>query len=128
MISFKQVAALCGAFALFAPAPALAEWVSITSTGNERIYIEDSSIERTGNLVSFWRRMQVLEIDSTGVAAKDAYQYLNCLTGNWAEQYSLLYSRSGKIVYEKKYSQREIEVLPTIPGSASEIVYNFVCR
>jgi isoleucyl-tRNA synthetase len=50
----EQAKALLAMLALLAPFTAQAEWQKVTTTDSGTVYIEDSSIKRTGAIRSFW--------------------------------------------------------------------------
>jgi len=125
MISFKQVAALCGAFALFAPAPALAEWVQVASNDEMRVYIETDSITSRGTDVFFVTRSLYAFPDEVGVIANVSSDSINCLTGVHATYRMIGFNGQSRVVFDEKGVGRA-KAFP--PGSMGAGMYDFVCR
>jgi hypothetical protein len=126
MISFKQVAALCGAFALFAPTPALAEWVQVASNDYKRIYIETDSITSRGTDVFFIKRSLYAFPDESGAIANVSSDSINCLTGVRAIYRMVGFDVYGRVVFDENQGVTRAKAFP--PGSMSAGMYDFVCR
>jgi len=126
MISFKQVAALCGAIALLTPAPARAEWVQVASGDDMRIYIETDSIAHRGRDVFFVRRNLSTFPDESGSIASLSYSSIDCLTGTRATYRMVGFDVSGRVVFDENQGVTRAKAFP--PGSIGASVYNFVCR
>jgi hypothetical protein len=126
MISFKQVAALCGAIALLTPAPARAEWVQVASSDYKRIDIETDSITSRGTDIFFVTRSLYAFPDEVGAIAKVSSQSINCLTGVRAFYRIVGFNGSGRVVFNENQGVARAKASP--PGSMGASIYDFVCR
>jgi hypothetical protein len=128
MISFKQVAALCGAFALLAPAPALAEWVEVSSSTQHSTLVETSSMLRDGQIVEFWDRTIRVTPNRMGLTTMQYRKAVDCTTGNYILLRTVGFHK-GRMIFDESASSEELAIDPApIPGTAGYAVYNFVCR
>lgn len=66
----KQLRALIAMLALLAPFAAQAEWQKVMTTDSGTIYIDDTSIKRTGSIRSFW---SLLDYKSPQKAQRGAF-------------------------------------------------------
>jgi len=129
MISFKQVAAVFGAFALMAPAPALAEWVEVASGNNYSTIVETSSMSRNGQIVEFWDRTIRSTPNKMGATTMQYRKAVDCTSGDYILLRAIGFDINGYMIFDRSALQEELVVDPApVPGTAGYAVYNFVCH
>ncbi len=109
---------------------AMAEWVKVGSNENTVIYVDPSTIQRTGNMAKMWHLTDFTtpskDMGEAYLSTKDQNEY-DCKELKLRRRASSEHSKNmgkGKVVYKDSYTSRW---KPVPPDSGLEILWKFAC-
>lgn len=109
---------------------ALAEWAKVGSNESTAIYVDQSTIQRTGNMAKMWHLTDYAtpnkDMGEAYLSMKDQNEY-DCKESKVRRRASSEHSKNmgkGKVVYKDTYTSRW---KPVPPDSGVEILWNFAC-
>jgi hypothetical protein len=102
------------------------EWVEVAQSERSTLYVDTDSISKREHIAYYWAYIVLHEVNSDGVKAFKHYESLDCSTGNYRVRRSVAYSDAGQVL--ESWDQPSPELLPTIPGSMQEALYEGICK
>ena len=109
---------------------ARAELVNVGSNENTSIYVDTSTIRRTGNLATMWHltdfKIANKDMGEAYLSTRDQFEY-DCKEAKSRRRASSQHSKNmgnGKIVYSDTYTSKW---KPVPPDSGIEILWKFAC-
>lgn len=109
---------------------AIADWVSVGSNESTTIYVDQTSIERAGNMAKMWHLTDFnnahKDMGEAYLSTKDQNEY-DCKEVKLRRRASSQHSKNmggGKVVYSDSYTTRW---KPVPPDSGIEILWKFAC-
>lgn len=109
---------------------AMAEWVKVGSNESTAIYVDQSTIQRAGNMAKMWHLTDYTtpnkDMGEPYLSMKDQNEY-DCKESKVRRRASSEHSENmgkGKVVYKDTYTSRW---KPVPPESGLEILWKFAC-
>jgi len=107
-----------------------ANWIRVTNsnTGNV-VFVDSLSMQRSGNSVTFWAKMNKGKRDSVGDLSSKTQAIINCMTREVKYLYLMTYDdldNQGKLTYSDKFKDQSWE--PIAPETVYDAVRRFVCK
>jgi hypothetical protein len=117
-------------FFIAAKVYANSNWLYIgENVENESFFIEQNSIQRSGDSVTFWRRVNNAQRDSNGNYSSKVQFTVNCRTQEMIMRYLMFYddlNNSGKLT--DSFSAINPNWRPIAPDSMDSAVLRTVCK
>ena len=109
---------------------AMAEWVKVGSNKNTAIYVDQTTIQRAGNMSKMWQLTDFntpnKDMGEEYLSTKDQNEY-DCKEAKLRRRASSQHSKNmggGKVVYSDSYTSKW---KPVPPDSGLEILWKFAC-
>lgn len=109
---------------------AMAEWIDVGSNKNTTIYVDPTSVQRTGNMATMWHltdfKTDQQDMGEKYLSTKDQNEY-DCKEMKARRRASSQHSKNmgeGKVVYSDSYKTRW---KPVPSDSGIEILWKFAC-
>jgi len=109
---------------------AMAEWVKVGSNKNTAIYVDQTTIQRAGNMSKVWQLTDFntpnKDMGEEYLSTKDQNEY-DCKEAKLRRRASSQHSKNmggGKVVYSDSYTSKW---KPVPPDSGLEILWKFAC-
>lgn len=110
---------------------AMAEWANIGSNEKTAIYVDQSTVERKGDMATMWHLTDFnnhqQDMGEKYLSTKDQNEY-DCKVMKWRRRAAEQYAKNmgaGKLVYSDTYTTRW---MPVPVDSGVEILLNFACK
>ncbi len=103
-------------------------WVETGRTITAQFYVDTQSIQRNGNLVTFWERRNYVQRNKFGDLSTKANLVINCRTRESKLLFLITYDdfdNSGKVTTNTTVNQ---EWQPIAPDTIEESTMKFVCK
>ena len=117
-------------FLVFLPKIALCQWIFITDGNMSTVYIEKSSIKKSGNYIKVWTLYDIKKRDEEGYLALKSYAEYDCLNQQVRHLSEIQYSEnmsSGFGQTLRSYNTKDKSWAPISPDSVGNDILKVVC-
>ena len=107
-----------------------ANWIRVTNSNTGNVFFVDSiSLQRNGNSVTFWTKMNYGVRDSVGDLSTKSQRVFNCMTRESKSLYLMTYDdfdNQGKLTHSGVWKNQSWD--PIAPETVDDAVRKFVCK
>ncbi len=107
-----------------------ANWVRVSnSVDGDVLFVDISSIQRSGNSVTFWSKMNFGKRDSLGDLSSKTQREINCRTRELKNLYLMTYDdfdNQGRLTHSDKFRDQSWTPIP--PETLNDATRRFVCK
>jgi len=107
-----------------------ANWMRVTSSNDgDVVFVDSLSMQRSGNTVTFWSKMNYGVRDRSGDLSSKTQRAVNCMTREVKSLYLMTYDdfdNQGKLTHSDRFSNQSWN--PIAPETINDAVRRFVCK
>lgn len=119
--------AAIAAFAIHPLAESAPQWTEVARTESDRFYVDTTTVQRQGNVVSFWTHEVHLKPEGEQLPASSKHHITSCVTGESTIRTIVDYDAQGKLI--ATYDASKVPNINQIsPGSVSYDVLKVLCK
>jgi hypothetical protein len=111
-----------------------ADWMSTKSSDrNETFYVDKASVQRNGNVVTFWEKLvfenpvKVDDVSGKLIKEKRVYRIMNCQNQTQGFRYGATFADDGKLIESISHDDSQVRKNPVAPGSVAAWEMRLMC-
>ncbi|MEH2408228.1 surface-adhesin E family protein [Nostoc sp.] len=124
----KRILGLAIASLIAFPSTVLAaDWVLVSeSSSGNRIFIDNESYEKRGTIAWYWKMIERVQPDETGVTRRIIFESTDCRNHTYRMRQLISYNSNGQVIFSRNDGDNG-PLDQFVPGTIGENILKAVC-